>query len=72
MSNFDDKLAARLRQTMGSELDPELATPMAAGPDEDPQMEEHLPISRQFRDTNMGGRYSRNTYGIRGSRKKED
>ena len=60
----DDNFRRRLAETMGSELDPELVTPMSAGFDQGPDHEENFPLVRQFRDTNMGPR--------RGSRSRND
>lgn len=60
MSSFDDNLAKRMRQTMGSELEPELVTPETAGSEEFPDGLECLPIENKFKQTNMrGGRITR-------------
>lgn len=56
MSSFDDNLKKRMAETMGSESDPELVTPMTAGSEELPAYDECIPLVRQFRQTNMHGR----------------
>ena len=62
MSTLDDNLAKRMKVTMGSELDPELATPLTAGCEETPDREELFPqFCDPFKQTNMKGKYSRNT-----------
>ena len=43
----------RLRETMDSELDPEMVTPNTGGPEELPSYEENFPLTRQFKQTNM-------------------
>jgi tRNA A-37 threonylcarbamoyl transferase component Bud32 len=61
MSSLDKNLAKRMAVTMDSELDPELVTPMSAGYEEEPDKGDVFPIVKQFKQTNMRGRYSRNT-----------
>jgi hypothetical protein len=48
----------RLKQTMGSELEPEMITPNTAGAEELTAYVENFPLVEQFRQTNMksGGR----------------
>jgi hypothetical protein len=54
-----DNFERRLKETVGSELEPEMVTPNTAGEEELPY-EETFPIVRQFNQTNMkpGGRRS--------------
>jgi hypothetical protein len=61
-STFDINLKKRMAETMNSELDPELISPVTAGAEELPYYEETFPLSKQFRQSNMGEiPYSRNT-----------
>lgn len=53
MSTMDDNLKRRMAETMGSESDPELVTPMTAGSEELSEYNETFPLVRQFRQTNM-------------------
>lgn len=56
MANRSDKaenFTKRLAETWGSELEPELVTPMTAGPEELTPYEEVFPLTRQFKQTNM-------------------
>lgn len=52
----------RLRETMGSELEPEMVTPNTAG-SEELDYDEKFPLIDQFKQTNMrtGGRRPRST-----------
>ena len=70
MSTFDTNLKKRMAETWGSELDPEMVTPMTAGSEELPDQNETFPLIKQFRQSNMGERpQSVNTN--RGGRRKE-
>jgi hypothetical protein len=53
----DSNFERRLKETMGSELEPEMITPNTAGEEELPY-EENFPLVNQFNQTNMkpGGR----------------
>jgi len=46
----------RLRETMDSELEPEMVTPWSAATEEIPEFEEQFPLVKQFGQTNMHGR----------------
>lgn len=48
-----DNFERRLRETMDSELEPEMVTPNSAGAEELPSYEENFPLVRQFGQTNM-------------------
>jgi hypothetical protein len=46
----------RLKETMGSELEPEMVTPNTAGAEELPDYVENFPLVDQFNQTNMKSR----------------
>lgn len=48
----------RLRETMDSELEPEMVTPNTAASEEMPDREEIFPLVKQFNQTNGRGRNS--------------
>jgi hypothetical protein len=54
-----DNFERRLRQTMDSELEPEMVTPNSAACEENPEKEEVIPLVKQFNQTNMRGRGGR-------------
>jgi hypothetical protein len=53
-----DNFERRLKETMGSELDPEMVTPNTAGSEELSEYDSKFPLINEFRQTNMksGGR----------------
>jgi len=51
-----DNFTRRLKETIGSELEPEQVTPNTAGSEELPSFDEIFPMIRQFNQTNMNGR----------------
>lgn len=69
-STFDTNLKKRMDECWNSELEPELVSPATAGVEELPYQEDTFPLTRQFRQSNMGSRpQSVNTN--RGGRRKE-
>jgi len=46
----------RLKETMDSELEPELVTPNSAASEEMPFLEEKFPLVKQFNQSNFSGR----------------
>jgi len=60
-STKDDNFTRRLKETWGSELEPELVTPMTAGAEELPQYEGTFPLTKQFKRTLGTGTMSVNT-----------
>lgn len=54
-----DNFERRLRETMGTESDPEMFTPNTAGAEEFPEGEECFPLVKQFNQTNMRARGGR-------------
>jgi hypothetical protein len=60
-STKDDQFTKRLAETMDSELDPELITPMTAGAEELPQYQKTFPLTCQFKRSSGTGTYSLNT-----------
>jgi hypothetical protein len=51
-----DNFERRLKQTFGSENDPEMVTPNTAGSEELPEFNENFPLIDTFSQTNMRGR----------------
>jgi len=51
-----DNFERRLRETMDSELEPEMVTPNTAGEEELPEYTEVFPLTKQFNQTNFSGR----------------
>lgn len=48
-----DNFTRRLRETMGSELEPEFVSPMTGGSEELSEYDEKFPLVDTFRQTNM-------------------
>jgi hypothetical protein len=48
-----DNFERRLKETMGSELDPEMVTPNTAGSEELSEYDSKFPLIDEFRQTNM-------------------
>jgi hypothetical protein len=57
----DDNFTRRLKETWGSELEPELVSPVTAGAEELPQYEDTFPLTKQFKRTSGTGTMSVNT-----------
>lgn len=49
----NENFERRLRETMDSELEPELVTPNTGGPEELPDYVDTFPLVREFNQTNM-------------------
>jgi hypothetical protein len=63
MPDRSENFERRLKETMNSELEPEMVTPMTTGQEELDYADEKYPIVKQFNQTNMfpGGRKPRNS-----------
>jgi hypothetical protein len=61
-----DNFTRRLKETIGSELEPELVTPNTAAEEEMPDRAEVIPLLNQFKQTNGRGRNSRSRGGQNG------